>query len=72
MNALTPWSKWMVAALVGAVGLMSTAASAGPTLERIKSRGLIKVGVGTTPGFFAPDDSGRWQGNHVALFRYRP
>ncbi|WGD53579.1 amino acid ABC transporter substrate-binding protein [Bradyrhizobium sp. CB1650] len=62
MNALTPWSKWIIAALIGAVGLVSTAASAGPTLDRIKSRGLIKVGVGTTPGFFAPDNSGRWQG----------
>lgn len=62
MNALTRWSKWIIAGLIGAIGLMSTAALAGPTLDRIKSRGLIKVGVGTTPGFFAPDNSGRWQG----------
>jgi len=62
MAVLTTWSKWIFAALIGAVALTSTAAAAGPTLDRIKSRGLIKVGVGTTPGFFAPDDSGRWRG----------
>lgn len=37
-------------------------ASAGPTLDRINERGVIKVGVGTTPGFFAPDSDGKWQG----------
>ncbi|MFQ3455822.1 amino acid ABC transporter substrate-binding protein [Bradyrhizobium sp. UFLA01-814] len=56
------WCRWLAASLVGAVGFISTAASAGPTLDRIKSRGFIKVGVGTTPGFFVPDSSGRWQG----------
>jgi len=43
-------------------GLVATSASAGPTLDKIKTRGTIKVGVGTTPGFFSPDSSGRWQG----------
>ncbi|MGY4403596.1 amino acid ABC transporter substrate-binding protein [Bradyrhizobium sp. USDA 3315] len=62
MAVLTTWSRWIFAALIGVAALNSTAASAGPTLDRIKSRGLIKIGVGTTPGFFAPDDSGRWQG----------
>ena len=37
-------------------------ASAGPTLDRIEQRGTIKVGVGTTPGFFSPDSAGKWQG----------
>ncbi|MGY3585689.1 general L-amino acid transport system substrate-binding protein [Bradyrhizobium sp. USDA 4341] len=62
MTARARWYRWMAASLVGAVSLISTAASAGPTLERVKSRGLVKVGVGTTPGFFAPDNDGRWQG----------
>ncbi|MCP1845544.1 general L-amino acid transport system substrate-binding protein [Bradyrhizobium sp. USDA 4524] len=62
MTALTPWSRWITATLIGALILVSPAASAGPTLDRIKSHGVIKVGVGTTPGFFAPDDNGRWQG----------
>jgi general L-amino acid transport system substrate-binding protein len=62
MSARIRWSKWIAASLIGAVSLMSTAASAGPTLDKIKSRGLIKVGIGTTPGFFAPDNNGRWQG----------
>ncbi|SDG42526.1 amino acid ABC transporter substrate-binding protein, PAAT family [Bradyrhizobium sp. Rc2d] len=56
------WSQWIAASLVGAICVMSTAASAGPTLDRIKTRGLIKVGVGTTPGFFAPDNNGQWKG----------
>ncbi|MDX8499009.1 amino acid ABC transporter substrate-binding protein [Mesorhizobium sp. VK4C] len=42
--------------------MFSTAGQAGPTLDKIKERGLIKVGVGTTPGFFSPDGNGRWQG----------
>ena len=62
MTARTIRSKWTTALLIGVVGLMSTAASAGPTLDKIKSRGVVKVGVGTTPGFFAPDNNGRWQG----------
>lgn len=41
---------------------LSNVAQAGPTLDKITQRGSIKVGVGTTPGFFAPDSSGKWQG----------
>jgi len=61
MIARRQW-RWVAALLVGAIGFISTAAFAGPTLDRIKSRGLLKVGVGTTPGFFAPDNNGRWKG----------
>lgn len=57
------------AALAVVLALVSSAASAGPTLDRIKSRGVIKVGVGTTPGYFAPDSNGRWQGFFVDFGR---
>lgn len=56
------WKKALAAALIATVGTISTGALAGPTLDKIKARGAIKVGVGTTPGFFSPDSNGRWQG----------
>ncbi|MGY3622443.1 ABC-type amino acid transport substrate-binding protein [Bradyrhizobium sp. USDA 10063] len=65
MSARATWCKLIAASLVGASLAMSTAASAGPTLDRIKSRGVVKIGVGTTPGFSSPDDNGRWQGFFV-------
>ncbi|WP_192385214.1 hypothetical protein [Mesorhizobium silamurunense] len=43
--------------LAVAVGLFSTATYAGPTLDKFKERGSIKVGVGTIPGFFSPDSA---------------
>jgi len=62
LQAGAGWRKVLAATLVVATGLVATSASAGPTLDKIKTRGTIKVGVGTTPGFFSPDSSGRWQG----------
>ncbi len=56
------WKAALATTLVVAAGLFTTATQAGPTLDKIKQRGSIKVGVGTTPGFFAPDSNGRWQG----------
>ena len=56
------WRKTLAASLLLAGSFASTFANAGPTLDKIKERGAIKVGVGTTPGFFAPDDNGKWQG----------
>ncbi|MDQ0469598.1 amino acid ABC transporter substrate-binding protein [Labrys wisconsinensis] len=53
---------------LGLAGLTAPAA-AGPTLDRIKERGVIKVGVGTLPGFFAPDSNGKWQGFFVDFGR---
>lgn len=44
-------------------------ALAGPTLDAIKARGVIKVGVGSQPGFFAPDANGRWQGFFIDFGR---
>ncbi|WP_199202344.1 amino acid ABC transporter substrate-binding protein [Mesorhizobium sp. 113-3-3] len=59
------WRTALATTLVVAAGLFSTATFAGPTLDKIKERGSIKVGVGTTPGFFSPDSNGRWQGFFV-------
>lgn len=49
--------------------LAGTPAWAGPTLDAIKQRGSIKVGVGTSPGFFSPDSNGKWQGFFVDFGR---
>ncbi|CAD5249430.1 General L-amino acid-binding periplasmic protein AapJ [Bosea sp. 62] len=49
--------------------LAGTSAWAGPTLDAIKQRGSIKVGVGTSPGFFSPDSNGKWQGFFVDFGR---
>lgn len=59
------WRTVLATMLVVAAGLFTTATFAGPTLDKIKARGSIKVGVGTTPGFFSPDSNGRWQGFFV-------
>ncbi|MBV8795374.1 MAG: amino acid ABC transporter substrate-binding protein [Hyphomicrobiales bacterium] len=57
--------------LVGAcLGIgAATAAYAGPVLDKIKERGVIRVGVGSQPGFFSPDASGKWQGFFVDFGR---
>ncbi|MGJ4856485.1 transporter substrate-binding domain-containing protein [Labrys sp. La1] len=53
-----------------AAGFIAAApAQAGPTLDKIKERGVIKVGVGSQAGFFAPDANGRWQGFFVDFGR---
>ena len=57
------------AVAVAVSGAFLTTAKAGPTLDAIQQRGLIKVGVGTSPGFFAPDSNGKWQGFFVDFGR---
>ena len=52
-----------------ATTMLSSLAHAGPTLDKINQRGAIKVGVGTTPGFFAPSSDGKWQGFFVDFGR---
>jgi len=53
-----------------AVGICAVApAEAGATLDKIKERGIIRVGVGSQAGFFAPDANGRWQGFFVDFGR---
>ena len=56
------WRKLVASSLIAACSIASGSALAGPTLDKIKERGTIRVGVGTTPGFFAPDSNGKWQG----------
>jgi len=59
-----------IAAMIWGAGVvLAPVARAGETLDKIKARGVIKVGVGTSPGFFAPDSSGRWQGFFVDFGR---
>jgi general L-amino acid transport system substrate-binding protein len=60
--------------LAGGLALLGLAplaapAEAGPTLDAIKSRGAIKIGVGSQPGFFSPDNNGRWNGFFVDVGR---
>jgi general L-amino acid transport system substrate-binding protein len=53
-----------------AAGFIAAApAHAGATLDKIKQRGVIKVGVGSQQGFFAPDSNGKWQGFFVDFGR---
>jgi general L-amino acid transport system substrate-binding protein len=59
----------VVATIIGFGLALQGTAQAGPTLDKIKARGQIKVGVGTLPGFFAPDSNGKWQGFFVDFGR---
>ena len=47
----------------------ATSVRAGPTLDAIKQRGVISVGVGSQPGFYVPDANGKWQGFFVDFGR---
>jgi general L-amino acid transport system substrate-binding protein len=59
-----------LAMTVAALGIgVATSADAGPVLDKIKERGVIRVGVGSQPGFFSPDASGKWQGFFVDFGR---
>ncbi|MBN9016723.1 MAG: amino acid ABC transporter substrate-binding protein [Rhizobiales bacterium] len=67
-NTLARVARW--AAKAAAVALIGAgSAHAGETLDKIKERGVIKVGVGTSPGFFAPNKDGRWEGFFVDFGR---
>ncbi len=59
----------LVALVLGASLVLQHTAYAGETLEKIMARGTIKVGVGTSPGFFSPDSDGKWQGFFVDFGR---
>ncbi|PSH65190.1 amino acid ABC transporter substrate-binding protein [Phyllobacterium sophorae] len=63
------WRATAAAGLVAIATLFANGVQAGPTLDKIKERGTIKVGVGTSPGFFAPDSNGKWQGFFVEFGR---
>lgn len=59
----------LAAVAVALSALAATASHAGPTLDAIEKRGKIRAGVGSQPGFFAPDSSGRWQGFWIDIGR---
>lgn len=57
----SPWIKKL--ALAAALALPALAAQAGPTLDAIKSKGVLRCGVNTgLLGFSAPDSQGKWTG----------
>lgn len=57
----SPWIKNL--ALAAALALPALAAQAGPTLDAIKSKGVLRCGVNTgLLGFSAPDSQGKWTG----------
>lgn len=59
-----------IAAAAAAMVLMSSAAQAGETLDTVKSRGFIQVGVnGALFGFGMPDEKGVWHGLDVDTAR---
>lgn len=62
LDILGKTGRALAAAAALSAATLPDLALAGPTLDRINERGVIKVGVGTTPGFFAPDSDGKWQG----------
>ncbi len=69
-NLLNARAAGVFAIALSAASLIGAGfANAGETLDKIKERGLIKVGVGTTPGFFSPDGNGKWQGFFVDFGR---
>jgi general L-amino acid transport system substrate-binding protein len=64
--------RWGVALAVAALAMgigAAVPANAGVTLDKIKDRGVIRVGVGSEPGFFTPDANGKWQGFFVDFGR---
>jgi general L-amino acid transport system substrate-binding protein len=70
----SPFASWAsslsVAAAALVVGIAAIVpAHAGPTLDKIKERGSIRVGVGSQPGFFSPDANGKWQGFFIDFGR---
>lgn len=68
---LTIVRRSLASGAVAAAMLLTAASSAhaGATLDAIKQRGVIKVGVGTSPGFFSVDSSGNWKGFFVDMGR---
>ncbi|WP_375452712.1 amino acid ABC transporter substrate-binding protein [uncultured Devosia sp.] len=68
-NPLALWRAAAVAVLAVTTAVLPIAAQAGEDLDAIVARGVIKVGVGSQPGFFAPDSSGEWKGFFVDFGR---
>lgn len=56
-----PWMRFL--AVAAALAVPALAAHAGPTLDAIKSKGVLRCGVNTgLLGFSAPDSQGKWTG----------
>ncbi|MBT9489840.1 MAG: amino acid ABC transporter substrate-binding protein [Rubrivivax sp.] len=56
-----PWMRSL--AVAAALAVPALAAHAGPTLDAIKSKGVLRCGVNTgLLGFSAPDSQGKWTG----------
>lgn len=68
-NPARLWRATTAAVLALTVAMAPVASHAGETLDAITARGVIKVGVGSQPGFFAPDDQGVWKGFFVDFGR---
>jgi general L-amino acid transport system substrate-binding protein len=57
----SPWIRSL--ALTAALAVPALSAHAGPTLDAIKSKGVLRCGVNTgLLGFSAPDSQGKWTG----------
>lgn len=57
----SPWIRSL--ALAAALAVPAFAAHAGPTLDAIKSKGVLRCGVNTgLLGFSSPDSQGKWAG----------
>ena len=53
----------LMAGLLAALALFPAPASAGPTLDTIRQKGVLRCGVNTgLAGFSAPDSAGKWTG----------
>ncbi|MDH3280673.1 MAG: amino acid ABC transporter substrate-binding protein [Gammaproteobacteria bacterium] len=60
----------VTSAAVAMAGMVSGAATAGPTMDTVKSKGFIQCGVNTgLPGFSSADEKGNWQGIDVDVCR---
>jgi len=72
LNLIKRTLRHNAGAVIVALGIGVAAvgpAYAGATLDKIKERGVIRVGVGSQQGFFAPDANGKWQGFFVDFGR---
>ena len=56
-------TTWIKIAAIAAAALLPALASAGPTLDTVKQKGVLRCGVNSgLLGFSAPDAQGKWTG----------
>lgn len=68
-NRKSKLARFAGVALIAASTFATGVANAGETLDKVKQRGLIKVGVGSTPGFFNAGSDGKWTGFFIDFGR---